>query len=396
MYKRLCKLIKNHSFFLFGPRGSGKTTLLHHEFPEETTVFYDLLDADVLDVFRDKPTQLGAIVAALPETVTHVVIDEIQKAPRLLDEVHRLIESEERHFVMTGSSARKLKRGGANLLAGRAFVYNLFPLSWLELGDAFDLDLALHWGTQPKLFTLETVELKKLYLRAYTRTYLSEEIWGEQAVRDLPPFRRFLDVAAQCNGKIVNFAMVARDVGVDEKTVRNYFSILEDTFMGFFVKSYHNSFRKRLVEKPKFYFFDGGILRALTKRLSIPLVPQTTAYENAFEHFIILEMIRLGSYFEPDYQFSYLRTPSHVEIDLIVERPGKPLLCIEIKSRELIDRPDISSFINLTKEIPGCEGIVLSRDGVTKRFDHVTCYPWKEGIMEIFSLSAHSQGQVVT
>ena len=233
MYKRLCKLIKNHSFFLFGPRGSGKTTLLHHEFPEETTVFYDLLDADVLDVFRDKPTQLGAIVAALPETVTHVVIDEIQKAPRLLDEVHRLIESEERHFVMIGSSARKLKRGGANLLAGRAFVYNLFPLSWLELGDAFDLDLALHWGTQPKLFTLETVELKKLYLRAYTRTYLSEEIWGEQAVRDLPPFRRFLDVAAQCNGKIVNFAMVARDVGVDEKTVRNYFSILEDTLMGF-------------------------------------------------------------------------------------------------------------------------------------------------------------------
>ncbi|MCB1118524.1 MAG: DUF4143 domain-containing protein [Chlamydiia bacterium] len=193
-----------------------------------------------------------------------------------------------------------------------------------------------------------------------------------------------MEVAAQSNGKVINFANISRDVGVDEKTIKNYYSILEDTLIGFFLESHHNSFRKRLIEKPKFYFFDPGVVRALTKHLSVSLVPQTTAYGNAFEHFIILEFIRLASYFEPDYTFSYIRTSGQVEVDLVVDRPGKPLLCIEIKSRDRIDRSDISSFINLTKDIPNSEAIVLSQDRFAKRYDHVTCYPWKEALSEIF------------
>ena len=203
-------------------------------------------------------------------------------------------------------------------------------------------------------------------------------------IRKLQPFRRFLEVAAQCNGKIINYANIARDVGVDGKTIKEYFFILEDTMIGFFLEPFHNSFRKRLVEKPKFYFFDPGVVRSLSRRLSVPLTPKTAAYGEAFEHFILLEFIRLASYFQPDYRFSFIRTAADVEIDLVIERPGKPLLCIEIKSSDTINEIDISSFIKITKDIHNCEAIVLSQDRFMKKFDHVTCYPWKQGLAECF------------
>lgn len=174
------------------------------------------------------------------------------------------------------------------------------------------------------------------------------------------------------------------DVGVDDKTIKEYFCILEDTMLGFFLEPYHNSFRKRLVEKPKFYFFDLSVVRSLSRRLSVPLVPKTTAYGEAFEHFILLEFIRLASYFQPDYRFSFIRTASDVEVDLVIERPAQPLLCIEIKSSDSIRESDISSFRNLTKDIPNSEAIVLSQDRFVKKFDHITSYPWKQGIAEYF------------
>lgn len=344
----------------------------------------DLLDSDNESLFLRNPSELYAIVNALPETITHVIIDEIQKVPKLLDEVHRLIEEKKKIFILTGSSARKLKHGGANLLAGRAFVYHLFPLTCVELGGQFDLGKALHWGTLPKIFSIEDDSEKDAFLRSYSDTYLKEEIWGEQAVRKLPPFRRFLEVAARYNGKIINYANIARDVGVDDKTVKEYFTILEDTMIGFFLESFHHSFRKRLVGKPKFYFFDTGVVRSLARRLSVPLTPKTPPYGDAFEHFIILEFIRLASYFEPDYRFSFIRTTGNVEVDLVVERPGKPLLCIEIKSSDSINEADIGSFSRITKDIENCEAIVLSQDRFMKKFDHVICYPWKQGIEMYF------------
>ena len=298
--------------------------------------------------------------------------------------MHRLIEESDKIFILTGSSARKLKRGGANLLAGRAFVYHLFSLSCFELKERFDLNQALHWGTLPKIFSLETDNEREEFLRSYASTYLKEEIGNEQLVRQLPPFRRFLEVAAQCNGKIINYANIAKDVGVDEKTIKEYFVILEDTLIGFFLEPFHNSFRKRLAEKPKFYFFDTGVVRSLSRRLSVPLVSRTSAYGEAFEHFVLLEFMRLGSYFQPDYRFSYILTAAGVEVDLVVERPGKPLLCVEIKSSDTIAESDISSFARLTKDIPDSEAIVLSQDRFMKRYGHVICMPWQTGLAELF------------
>lgn len=384
MFPRLRHFSNKRSFFLFGPRGTGKSTLLKHRFTQKECFWLDLLDSSIEDRFLRNPNELYAIVKALPDEIKYVIVDEIQKVPKLLDEVHRLIEETGKIFILTGSSARRLKRDGANLLAGRAFVYHLHSFSCFELKDQFDLEKALHWGTLPRIFNLDEATEKNEFLRSYADTYLKEEIWNEQIVRKLQPFRRFLEVAAQCNGKIINYANIARDVGVDDKTIKEYFSILEDTMIGFFLEPFHNSFRKRLVGKPKFYFFDPGIVRSLSRRLSVPLIPKTAAYGEAFEHFILLEFIRLGSYFQADYRFSFIRTASDVEVDLIVERPNKPLLCIEIKSSEVIDAISIRSFIKITREIPNCEAIVLSQDRFMKKFDHVNCYPWKQGIEKHF------------
>ncbi len=165
---------------------------------------------------------------------------------------------------------------------------------------------------------------------------------------------------------------------------KEYFSILEDTLIGFFLEPFHHSFRKRLAGRPKFYFFDPGVVRALSRRLSAQLKPKTAAYSEAFEHYILLEFVRLASYFKPDYRFSYIRTASNVEIDLVVDRPGEPLLCVEVKSSDEVQEADISSFSRLTKDIEGCEAIVLSQDPLTKKFNHVTCYPWKQGLAYCF------------
>lgn len=384
MFPRLLKFNHKHSFFLFGPRGTGKSTLLTERFEAEHCIWFDLLDSEVENRFFLNPGELYTIVTSLKKEITHVIIDEIQKIPKLLDEVHRLIEETDKIFILTGSSARKLKRGGANLLAGRAFVYNLFPLSCFELKEHFNLDQALHWGTLPKIFSLQEDREREDFLRSYATTYLKEEILDEQVVRKLPPFRRFLEVAAQCNGKIINYSNLAKDVGVDDKTIKEYFLVLEDTLIGFFLEPFHTSFRKRIVGKPKFYFFDTGVVRSLSRRLTLPLFPKTTAYGDAFEHYILLEIMRLGSYFQPDYRYSYIRTVNDVEVDLVVERPGKPLLCIEIKSSQRIAEGDIKSFAKLTQDIPDCEAVVLSQDRFMKKFGHVACYPWQQGLLEFF------------
>lgn len=185
MFFRFRTFSYKHSFFLFGPRGTGKSTLLKKRFQQDECLWLDLLDSGIEDQFLRTPSNLYAIVKALPKEIIYVVIDEIQKIPKLLDEVHRLIEETNKIFILTGSSARKLKHGGANLLAGRAFVYHLYPLSSFELEEKFDLEKALQWGTLPKIFSLDNDTEKTAFLRAYADTYLKEEIWNEQIVRKL-------------------------------------------------------------------------------------------------------------------------------------------------------------------------------------------------------------------
>jgi len=384
MIPRLLELPKKQSFFLFGPRNTGKSTLLRHNFPVSSCFWLDLLDPLQEEQLALNPSELKARVMALPANITHVVIDEVQKIPKLLDVVHSLIESTEKYFVLTGSSARKLRHGGANLLAGRAFVYHLFPFSPLEIKKQFDLNHALQWGLLPKIFDFGADEEKLRFLQSYTQTYLKEEIWMEQFIRKLNPFRKFLEVSAQCNGKVINFANIARDVGVDDKTIKEYFSLLEDTLIGFFLEPFQHSFRKRLSKAPKFYYFDNGVTRALARILSLSLKPGTSAYGEAFEHFVILECMKLASYFQPEFRFSYLKTKDDAEIDLVVERPGLPLLCIEIKSTDHIRETDLKNFSKLTAELENREAVCFSRDPKKKRYDHVHALNWLDGIKQYF------------
>ncbi len=384
--KRFIQLSTTNSFFLFGARGTGKSTLLENIFHFDQNLYINLLDAIEEDVFSRNPNQLIAVVEALPETVHYVIIDEIQKIPKLLDIVHLLIESKKssKIFILTGSSARKLKMAGVNLLAGRAFVYHLYPLSFLEARTRFQLETALQWGMLPRILTLSTAHEKIKFLQAYTLTYLKEEVWSEQLVRKIEPFRRFLEVAAQSNGKIINCNKIARDVGADDKTVRNYFTILEDTLLGFMLEPFHHSFRKRLHASPKFYFVDVGVVRAIAQQLTLIPTPKTSYYGDLFEQFIIVECIKLANYFKYEFRFSYLMTASGVEIDLVVERPGQKILFIEIKSHHDIQEHDLSSMRKIILDFPDAEAICLSQDQKKKKIGNIMVYPWAEGIQHYF------------
>lgn len=384
--KRFASLSTDHSFLLFGARGTGKSTLLEKMFPFEQNLYINLLDAVEEDLFSRDPSHLIAVVEALPDHVRYVVIDEIQKVPKLLDIVHLLMESKKstKIFILTGSSARKLKVGGANLLAGRAFIYHLYPLSFLEIGPSFELEFALRWGMLPKIYALKTDDEKIRFLQAYALTYLKEEVWSEQLVRKMDPFRQFLEVAAQCNGKIINYNKIARDVGADDKTVKNYFAILEDTLLGFMLEPFHHSFRKRLQASPKFYFFDIGAVRAIAKQLTLMPSPQTSYYGDLFEQFVILECIKLANYFKYEYRFSYLMTAAGVEIDLVVERPGQKTLFIEIKSNRHVQTEDLTALQKITSDFGNAEALCFSKDKRKKKLGEVMVFPWEEGVQYYF------------
>ncbi|MBF0432688.1 MAG: DUF4143 domain-containing protein [Fibrobacteria bacterium] len=280
------------------------------------------------------------ILARGPDDIDWVVIDEVQKVPAILDVVQRLITKQKLKFALTGSSARKLKRGSANLLAGRAIQKVLFPLSHIELGDKFDLDFCLNWGSLPEVFALEKDE-RADYLRAYANTYVKEEIQAEQIIRKIPPFKKFLEIAALSSGNIVNYSKIARDIGSDAVSVKSYFEILEDTLLGFFLPAYDTSIRKQQSKSPKFYFFDAGVSRALSRALQVSVRPSTFEYGNAFEQFIINDINRLNLYYQKDWKCTYFRSKDNVEIDLVIERPGQSTLLIEIKSKTKITPDDI-------------------------------------------------------
>lgn len=387
LVSRLLQLPSDESFFLFGPRGVGKTTLLKNLPWFSQTLYINLLKPKEEQRFARNPEDLFSIVKALPNDITHIIIDEIQKLPKLLDVVHDLIESTDKKFILTGSSARKLKHGGANLLAGRAFVYDLHPFTYLEIKSPIELETLLRWGCLPKVLEHLTPEKKQLYLEAYTNTYLKEEIWAEQIIRALDPFRRFLEVAAQCNGKIVNYSNIARDVGTNDKNIQNYFSIAEDTLIGFFLEPFQHSFRKRLSKAPKFYFFDPGVVRALTSQLTLPLTRSTSQFGEIFEHFIILQCKHLASYYHREYRFSYLKTKDDAEIDLIVERPGLPILFIEIKSSENVQPSHLRTLHQIKSDFGICEAVCFSCDPYLKEINEIKVFPWDQGIRKYFDNS---------
>lgn len=388
MYQRLFKPLLTNSFFLFGARGTGKSTFLRALFSSIEHHWIDLLDDSLCQEYLLDPSRFESEVLAIIKTKGQhfwIVVDEIQKAPALLNYVHRLIESHRIKFALTGSSARKLKRGGANLLAGRAFLNEMFPLSALEMGDSFHLEQVMHWGAMPSVWSqFLSEEERHSYLQSYVANYIRQEILEEQMVRKIEPFLHFLPVAAQANGKILNYSNIAKDAGTDSKTVERYYQILEDTLLGHLLPPYHRSIRKRQTQKSKFYFFDLGVKRALERMLKVPLIPSTGAYGYAFEHFIILECLRLNKYLRKDFQFSYLMTKDGVEIDLIIERPAQTTLLVEIKSSKKVDPSKFKAALKIKQEILNAEFIVCCQESYAYQENDISVFSWQQAIKYIF------------
>ncbi len=392
MYKRLCNPLLSNSFFLFGARATGKTSLLKGLLPAGAKILWiDLLDQVLYQELLTHPERFVEMIPKDFGKNCWVVTDEIQRLPGLLNYVHKLIEERKIFFALTGSSARKLKRGGANLLAGRAFINTLHPLSYRELGKDFNLDFVLNWGSLPFVFQNQThrhnpLALKE-YLRAYVAGYLREEIKEEQIVRQLDPFARFLEVAAQHNGNIINASKIARDSLTDSAAVLRYFEILADTLLGFFLEPYNRSVRKVQTAKSKFYFFDVGVRRAIEGVLDSTVVSQSSTYGQSFEHFFILECKRLSQYLKKEDRLYYIRTKDDVEIDLLIERSRKELWAIEIKSSQRVDEKEFTRSIALAKDLKVSRFLVASREPRKRYLKDIEIWPWQEVLSELYGES---------
>lgn len=379
MIKRLLELPRDHTFFLFGARQTGKSTLLHSMFNPHETLYYNLLKTEEHVRLSAQPRLFREEVSSRDRKVTHVVVDEVQRIPDLLNEVHLLLEGQEPpYFCLSGSSARKLKRAQANLLAGRAWTYHLYPLTHWELGIDFSLDRALHLGTLPSVYLAKNEEGAHRTLRAYVETYLKEEIQEEALVRNLGGFLRFLTLAADENGNILNYSNIARETGTSYKTVKEYFQLLEDTLVGFLLLPYSKAVRKRLISHPKFYFFDTGVHRAMAKKLSVSLERRTSEYGRTFEHFLVTEFIRLIRYRELEAEVSFYHSSSHVEVDLVIEIPPKRCCAIEIKATENPSAADLRGLKAFLSVCPKAELYLASLAPRKRRVDGIAILPWQE------------------
>lgn len=327
MFQRLIP-VPQSTFFLFGPRGTGKSTWLVNSFPDSERI--DLLRSSVFLKYQTRPEAFREEILALPKG-KWIIVDEIQKLPSLLDEIHSIIFDTQQaySFAITGSSARKLKRENANLLAGRALNKKLFPLLFEELGSSFDLETQLAYGSLPGTLAMQTPQDRFEFLNSYVETYLKEEIQQEAAVRNLGAFTRFLKVASIINGEILNISNVSRDVGVARSTVQGYFEILLHTLLGFYLPAIQIKAKIKEISHPKFYWFDTGVLRTLSGSLQLP--PESSERGNLFETFVINELRALDIYGSKGGEFSYWRTESGTEVDCIWSR-GKRRLGFEIKS----------------------------------------------------------------
>lgn len=342
MYSRLIKPPKAKSFFLFGPRGTGKTTWVKSTFPR--AVYLDLLEAEIFNDFLANPQRLENFIPA--GFKDWIIIDEVQKIPELLDEVHRLIEKYKYKFILTGSSARKLRQKGPNLLGGRALTYSLHPLTVVELGKSFNLGHSLEYGQLPCAYTESD---PKSYLESYVKTYLEEEVRQEGLTRNLGAFSRFLEAASFSQGSVLNISAVARECSIERKVVENYFTILEDLLIAYRVPVFAKRAKRRLVAHPKFYFFDTGVYRTLRPMgpLDMPEQVEGTAFETLFfqELKAISDALKLG------YTISYWRTPNNTEVDFVLYG-NKGIKAFEVKRTARALKPMLSPLTSFLKSYP--------------------------------------------
>jgi uncharacterized protein len=371
----LAKITAKKSCFLFGPRQTGKSMLVRETFPEGTPIF-DLLDHRTwLDLSAD-PTRMRQELEAMRPRPSLVVIDEIQKLPGLLDEVHLLIERRGMRFLLTGSSARKLRRAGVNLLGGRARSRQLHPLSWSELGDAFELERALSYGLLPSIYFSDDPAAD---LRAYVGSYLREEIAAEGLTRSVPTFARFLEVAAACSGRMMNKTEVASDAKVPRTTVAEYFGILEDTLVGSEVKAFRRTERRKAIETSKHYLFDVGVVRALLG--APPLAPKTKEYGDAFEHFLFHELATYVDTARPELALSYWRSKSGFEVDFVLGDET----AVEVKATAEVAARDLKGLNALAEERLMRHLVLVCRERKPRRIGDVDVLPWAEFLERLWA-----------
>jgi len=357
------------SAFLWGPRKTGKSTYLLEKFPR--SVVYDFLQTDLFLDYSKRPSLLRErLLAKNSMTLKYpVILDEVQKIPPILDEVHWLIENKGLRFILCGSSARKLKRGKANLLGGRAWRFEMFPLVSAEL-ENLDLLRALNHGMIPTHYLEDNPEKS---LKAYIQDYLKEEVLAEGLTRNVPAFSRFFDAMAYSHGELTNYSNIARDCGVDSKTVREYYQILVDTLMGRFVEPFKRRQDRQIISKAaKFYLFDVGVAGIITKRKISE--ERGESFGKAFEHFIFMELVAYSSYNELDYEINFWRTKSGLEVDFVL---GKGEVAIEVKGSRRVEQRDLRSMMAFIEEYTPKKALLICNEREERVQGQIRIMPWQ-------------------
>ena len=361
MYKRLFDVESklDEAIFLFGARQTGKSTLLKKRFKGK--IYYDLLDPVLRKFFKRNPNALKEALSDKPAG-TLVIIDEIQKVPELLDIVHSLMVDKGLWFILSGSSVRKLKKSGANTLGGRVIPETLYPLVWPEVTD-FQLDRAVQNGMIPRHYMVPDATKR---LKGYVEVYLNEEIREEGEVRELEAFERFMEVAAISDGEMLNYTNIASDCGVSAKTVQSYFQILYDTLIGYQIPAYRKEVKRKIVQAPRFYYFDVGLANYLMGHHS--LKRGTDDYGHAFEHLVMQEIIAYKGYKDKKEIISYWRTYDKKELDAVI---GDAKVAIEIKSAEEVKTRHKKGLKAFHEEHPDCRLILVSLEPVTRKVEDI-------------------------
>jgi uncharacterized protein len=377
-YKRILNidLPPGQSAFLWGPRKSGKSTFLKNRFPD--SLIYDFLKTDLFLEFSKAPFLLREQLLAQDRSVLEhpVIIDEVQKIPQILDEIHWLIENKNIGFILCGSSARKLKRGKSNLLGGRAWRYEMFPLTFPEIDD-FNLLSVLNSGLIPAHYMNKNY---KRALRSYVKDYLKEEIFDEGLTRNIPAFSRFFDSMAYSHGELVNYLNIARECGIDSKTVKEYYQIVVDTMLGIMVAPFRKRGKREIIRKaPRFYLFDTGVAGVITNR-SIK-EEKGELFGKAFEHFILMQLAAHSSYKELFYDINFWRTKSGKEVDFIL---GRGEVAIEVKGKQRIDHKDLKGVFAFKEEHSPRKAIVVCNEKYKRVHNDITIFPWHEFLRELW------------
>lgn len=370
-------LPQKQSAFLWGPRKTGKSTYLKERFPQ--SLVFDFLDTDLFLEFSKRPALLRERLFAKDDSVLEhpVILDEVQKVPQILDEVHWLIENRGLRFLLCGSSVRKLNRGKANLLGGRAWRFEMFPLVTTELGD-LNLLKILNQGLMPDHYLRAGYQKA---LRAYTRDYLKEEVFDEGLTRNIPAFSRFFDAVGYSHGELINYSNIARECGVSSKTVREYYQILEDTLLGTMVAPFKRRQKRQIIGKAeKFYLFDVGVAGVLTGRHLEEARGQQ--FGKAFEHFIFMEIAAHRSYTELDYDINFWRTKSGLEVDFVL---GRGEIAIEVKGSRRVEKKEMRPLKAFIEEYAPRMALVVCNEREERVHEQIRIMPYQKFFQKLWA-----------